>query len=54
MLFLFSSLSKLPSSRVLKVNIIMMSGKALSRSTVKFSTDGKENSAVVSKENNML
>ena len=30
MLFLFSSLSKLPSRRVLKVNIIMMSGEALS------------------------
>ena len=30
MLFLFTSLSKLPSRRVLEINIIMMSGKALS------------------------
>ena len=27
MLFLFTSLSKLPSGRVLKINIIMMGGK---------------------------
>ena len=30
MLFLFTSLSKLPSRRVLKINVIMMSGEALS------------------------
>ena len=29
MLFLFTSSSKLPSGRVLKVNIIIMSGEAL-------------------------
>ena len=30
MLFLLTSLSKLPSGRVLKISIIMMSGEALS------------------------
>ena len=30
MLFLFTSLSKLPGRRVLEINIIMMGGKALS------------------------
>ena len=30
MLFLFTSLGKLPSRRVLKIDIIMMSGEALS------------------------
>ena len=37
MLFLLTSLSKLPSRRVSEISIIMMRAEALSRSTVKFS-----------------
>ena len=44
MLFLFTSLSKLPSGRVLKINIIMMGGGSFVMINCQIlRTDGKEN-----------
>ena len=43
MLFLFTSLSKLPSGRVLKINIIMMGGSFVMINCQILRTDGKEN-----------
>ena len=54
MLFLLTSLSKLPSRRVSEISIIMMRAEVLSRSTVKFSEHGTEHPQQLVKRINML